>query len=312
MNTNILNIKAEFFSLILLLILFFYNSKEKEQKGYGILKAMYVFAFVSSCLTIACFYTDALKAPSLITNSLYFLYYISLFSYALFWLCYLIKCFDLANIKVLSSVEKNGLFKFFTVSFFAVLISFLPCFVFSKAYLSIGFGMCVFFLVLQLEHLHRKSVIDNLTNMPNRYGLEEEIEEQLRQYRKDKTDSFFVIACDMDDFKSINDTWGHAEGDRALKLISAVLTNVAERNNAIAFRNGGDEFVIITDKADGDEANIICDEVERELEKLHFRDDFAIKISMGVAYYDGKHSVSELLNKADGFLYDVKRKHKSI
>lgn len=49
----------------------------------------------------------------------------------------------------------------------------------------------------------------------------------------------------------INSTRGHAEDSRVLKLIFGVFTDAAERNNAISFRNGGDEFVIITDRADG-------------------------------------------------------------
>lgn len=302
MKINIFNMEAEIFSLILLWVLYFYNSKENEQKGYRFLKSMYICAFVSSCFGIAYLYAPPQTARVLLT-----LKNLSLVFLAFFWLGYFVKCFNITKLKALSAQEKKELFKFLMLSFLSLLISVM----FSEAYTLSNFGMCVFFLVLQLEHLHRKSLIDNLTKMPNRYGLEEEIEEQLRQYRKDKSDSFYVIACDMDNFKSINDTWGHAEGDRALKLISAVLSNVAENNNAIAFRNGGDEFVIITDKAQGDEAKIICDAVETELKNLHFRDDFEIKISMGVAHYDGTHSVSELLNKADGFLYDAKKKHKA-
>ena len=148
--------------------------------------------------------------------------------------------------------------------------------------------------------------------MPNRYGMAEEIELQLKQYRKDKTDSFYIISCDMDDFKSINDNWGHSEGDRALKLIAGILAKVSENNNSMAFRNGGDEFIIITDKTDDNIAQIICDSVEDELSKIHFRDDYEIKISMAYALYDGKTPVSDIINKADTLLYDVKRERKGI
>jgi hypothetical protein len=91
----------------------------------------------------------------------------------------------------------------------------------------------------------------------------------------------------MDNFKHINDTWGHLEGDRALKLIGSTLFDIAKANNSTAFRFGGDEFVIITDKSEEGLSEKICDEVKNALDNLSFRDDFAIRMSMGVALYDG-------------------------
>ncbi len=166
-------------------------------------------------------------------------------------------------------------------------------------------------LIHLLSELYNKIVTDELTKIKNRYGMDEEFEEQLIQYNKDKTDSFYIIACDMDNFKSINDDFGHDEGDRALRLISEILSRITEKNNATAFRNGGDEFIIITDKTDGNVAEKICEELGKEFEALHFRDDFKIKMSMGIALFDGKASIKELLIRADQFLYDEKRRRKS-
>ena len=168
-------------------------------------------------------------------------------------------------------------------------------------------------LLIQLLYtLYSKIVTDRLTRIKNRYGMDEELEEQLIQYRKDKSDSFYLITCDLDDFKSINDEHGgHKEGDRALTLVADILTRVTEKNNATAFRNGGDEFVIITDKSDEQNARNICGELEKEFEALHFRDDFKIKMSIGMALFDGKASVEELMARADQFLYDEKRRRKS-
>lgn len=165
-------------------------------------------------------------------------------------------------------------------------------------------------LVLFINSQYRKIIVDNLTKLPNRYGMDEEIEEQLEQYRKDKNDSFYIIACDMDNFKQINDTWGHAEGDRALKMIADVLIKVADENNSMAFRIGGDEFVIITDTCEYGLAESICKQLKNLLEAIDFRDDFDIRMSMGVALYDGGSTISELMNTADLSLYKVKRQSK--
>lgn len=126
-----------------------------------------------------------------------------------------------------------------------------------------------------------------------------------------KNDSFYVIACDMDEFKAINDKDGHDEGDRALEMVGKVLTEVADRHHAKAFREGGDEFFIITDEAEEKVAKKICEEVQTELENTFFSDKFKLKMSMGIKLYDGKVTVKELLKKADESLYDDKEARKA-
>ena len=152
--------------------------------------------------------------------------------------------------------------------------------------------------------------IDNLTKLYNRYGMDEEIREQLQQYKHDKNNSFYIIACDLDNFKYINDTWGHQEGDRALVFIATALSKVGKRFNSKVFRIGGDEFIIITDTSEETLATEIMDAIKSELDNIGFRDDFDIEMSMGVALYDGITHIDELLNNADKKLYQAKRKSK--
>jgi GGDEF domain-containing protein len=104
-------------------------------------------------------------------------------------------------------------------------------------------------VVLLVVEQNNKIKIDNLTKLYNRYGMDVELKEQLRQYRLEHEDSFYIIACDLDNFKHINDTWGHPEGDRALTLVAGVLTRVGKKFDSAVFRIGGDEFIIITDKS---------------------------------------------------------------
>ena len=144
---------------------------------------------------------------------------------------------------------------------------------------------------------------DKLTKLYNRYGMDAELKEQLRQYEREHEDSFYIIACDLDNFKHINDTWGHPEGDRALVLIAGVLSKVAKKFRSNVFRIGGDEFVIITDTSEKGLADDVTAAVKNELDNLDFRDDFDIKMSIGVALYDGVTSIDVLLNRADKKLY---------
>lgn len=172
-------------------------------------------------------------------------------------------------------------------------------------------GICVSMLILYISFQYKKILFDNLTGIQNRYGLDEEIEEQLRQYRIDKNDSFYIISCDMDNFKTINDSWGHPEGDRALKLIAGVLVKVSEKYKSTAFRVGGDEFIIITDTSESGLIEHICGELRDELDNLSFRDDFEIRMSMGTVLYDGTSLASELISQADKKLYVAKRNKNS-
>lgn len=213
--------------------------------------------------------------------------------------------------KDLISREKEERAKYLWSSVPTLLLGAAPQMLMPLGLTPMTLAISVSLLTLLVNAQYKKIVIDNLTKLPNRYGLDEEIEEQLEQYRKDKTDSFYVIACDMDNFKHINDEWGHDEGDRALKLVADILTRVADRNDAIAFRNGGDEFIIITDQADENAVDAICTEIEDALDGLHFRDDFEIEMSMGVALFDGTSTIAELMKRADKSMYAVKRERKS-
>jgi len=174
----------------------------------------------------------------------------------------------------------------------------------------IPFSLCVLLIIFKIHTLYRNMRIDNLTKLPNRYGMEDEIREQLEEYRRNKNDLFYIIACDMDRFKQINDSWGHPEGDRALELISAALDRVVQEYDSKVFRVGGDEFIIIVDTSEDALPKEICEKIKRELDVLEFRDDFDICMSMGIAKYDGSTDVAELLNNADKELYEVKRNGK--
>ncbi len=133
------------------------------------------------------------------------------------------------------------------------------------------------------------------------------IKEQLREYAREKSDSFYIVSCDLDNFKHINDTWGHPEGDMALVLVSEALLKVSKMFDAEVFRIGGDEFVIIIDTSQEELALRVTEAVKKELDNINFRDDFEIKMSIGTAFYNGEDDINELLNNADKKLYEAKK-----
>lgn len=188
--------------------------------------------------------------------------------------------------------------------------------VFTFYSLELGLNIATYLLVLinvvlVIIQQFKLVTTDNLTGLYNLYARKLEIEEQERQYERDHDDSFYVIACDLDKFKTINDTWGHQEGDRALGLVAKALTKVASNFDAKVFRVGGDEFQIIADTSDEKEAEKIEQALQKEFDEIHFREDFDIEISVGKVLYKGEEETDELLAVADSRLYAEKAKRKN-
>ena len=273
------------FSLIVIISMVVYSFKF-ERKTDRSLKILYVLLFVTVFINAVSFYTGY---ESLFLNIFYFEAIVATF---VVWWIYSGKVFI------------SGLLRYLPFLFILVEEIF-PCGIPLTCF-------CIMFLLVIITFMSQYRTIrrDNLTKLLNRYGLDEEISDQLDEYKKDKNDLFYVLVCDMDNFKHINDTWGHLEGDRALKLIADTLKKVSDKYNSPVFRIGGDEFVIIVDTATDKLPLQIRNELKIKLASLDFRDDFIIKMSIGMAKYDGKSNISELLNKADMELYEVKKASK--
>jgi diguanylate cyclase (GGDEF)-like protein/PAS domain S-box-containing protein len=149
---------------------------------------------------------------------------------------------------------------------------------------------------------------DSLTGMYNRRHLyvlaEREIGRAIR-YRHPLS----AIMLDIDDFKTINDTYGHAMGDQVLRLFSAVC-KANFRTSDILGRYGGDEFVILLPETDLDHAALTAERLRVLIENTTANGDYvAITISMGVAeiHQMVDPNVDKLLDYADQALYDAKQ-----
>lgn len=156
-----------------------------------------------------------------------------------------------------------------------------------------------------IEHLAHYDV---LTDLPNRSLFDTRIRQAL-QVAERKRAQVAVFCIDLDRFKAVNDIFGHAEGDRILRKIAAILKRCVDHDDTIA-RLGGDEFAIVQPgKRQPDAARRlarrIIDEFAAEMDTA--RDPTAVGASIGIALYpaDGK-SAEELCNNADTALYRVK------
>jgi diguanylate cyclase (GGDEF)-like protein/PAS domain S-box-containing protein len=157
------------------------------------------------------------------------------------------------------------------------------------------------------------AIIDTLTGLYNRRGFIALAEQQMKTaVRIDKKLLLFFI--DLDGLKFINDTWGHEEGDRALKRTSIILKNTFRESDVIS-RLGGDEFAaLVTDSAELPE--VILKRLQSRTDDENAASDLPYQISMsiGVADYDPSVpcSIHELMSLADQLMYNQKKGKKQM
>lgn len=150
---------------------------------------------------------------------------------------------------------------------------------------------------------------DSLTSLPNRSLLISHLQKQLARSKRDG-DKFAVLFIDLDNFKPINDTYGHEVGDNVLQEVARRLQNSTREMDTVA-RMGGDEFVVLLTsiKAIKDihnSAQKIINLLEETIEVGAI--NTSISASIGFAVYpDHAHSINELLSKSDNAMYQAKK-----
>ena len=157
--------------------------------------------------------------------------------------------------------------------------------------LTIALDMLVYYVFLLQQFTTR----DSLTNLLNRQCCYADLE-------KLKDSLTALIAIDMNGLKEINDSKGHAEGDKALKDIAMCFERAVDRRYHI-YRIGGDEFTILCTGADEKKIRLLIQRIELELAENDY------SCSIGYAMNEGGISADELYYKADEMLYENKRQY---
>jgi diguanylate cyclase (GGDEF)-like protein len=162
---------------------------------------------------------------------------------------------------------------------------------------------------LQEERLKDMAILDELTGLYNRRGFLALASQQLKQAKRAKRQALLVFA-DVNGLKRINDTHGHADGDRAL-ITAAEVFNRTFRDSDVIARIGGDEFAILALEADTDGVEAINDRLRAALDYVNRSNTrgYDISVSIGIVPFDpDQHSsVEELMAYADREMYEHKR-----
>lgn len=158
----------------------------------------------------------------------------------------------------------------------------------------------------ELRHRLRK---DELTGINNKTALRDAFK---KMEEDESSESYYLGMIDLDDFKMLNDTLGHHNGDIILAKFGEILKR--NKNNANPFRFGGDEFCILFKNQNLEAIIQKCEKIQREFEEIDIIDGTSLKLtaSFGIAQYTNKISATQLLKNADAALYKAKSEKNTI
>jgi len=155
--------------------------------------------------------------------------------------------------------------------------------------------------------LHRSSRTDPKTGLLNPTAWTEHANGILSRSHRSRQ-PVTVLFCDLDNFKSVNDTHGHLAGDRVLVAVADCFRRELRGYDGIG-RYGGEEFVVILDRLTLSQGQLIADRLRTAISALHLDHDLQITVSVGLAHHQPDHprtDLHELLTRADAALYEAK------
>ncbi len=171
--------------------------------------------------------------------------------------------------------------------------------------------LCVLLYPLRnaLNYLYalKSALYDPLTDLPNRGAFWTTMKRELGLAKRYGM-NFSLLSLDLDHFKHINDTYGHQTGDKVLKTFANLLSDCI-RNTDIAFRFGGEEFLILLGKTEAQGAVLLADRIRKTLQELtlcYENVNFNVTCSIGIATYVPGDNAESLLERADQALYRAK------
>lgn len=171
-------------------------------------------------------------------------------------------------------------------------------------------------IALENARLHgqvqRQAVTDELTGLANRRSFLARLEAEVVRSRRSGSPLGIVLA-DLDDFKRVNDTYGHAAGDTALRSFAAIVHS-GSRDVDLPVRLGGEEFAVLLPDTDLDGAAQLAERLREALESTaidYEGESISLTASFGVSSFPATANAEDLLTDADRRLYDAKRRGKN-
>lgn len=170
------------------------------------------------------------------------------------------------------------------------------------------FAMVLLIIERLMAGLQRLARRDGLTELLNRTAILAAGQQALEQARRQRR-PLAVLLCDLDHFKTVNDTWGHQAGDRVLIQVAGLVHEMLSGGGHLAGRYGGEEFLLVLVDCDGPRALAMAEELRQRISTCEIRlADHVIGIttSIGVSVADGHSHFEHMVVQADTALYRSK------
>ncbi len=164
-------------------------------------------------------------------------------------------------------------------------------------------------LELKNKYLLKQATTDTLTGLYNRQYFNEHLEHGICSAQRYNT-LVSLIIIDVDNFKQINDTYGHLTGDGVLEELSGLLKSKIRKSDILA-RWGGEEFIILIFESGVNETSLIASKIVQAVEAHNFGFNQTVTCSAGVTVYLPEESANDFIGRADKGLYEAKQTGKN-
>lgn len=161
------------------------------------------------------------------------------------------------------------------------------------------------------EQLKKMTIIDELTNIPNRRGFQQYIKEALNGETDNRKITLMML--DIDCFKFFNDNYGHLEGDKVIKAVAQRIQSIIHSASSITARFGGEEFVIAVFDLEKEESYRLADDIRKAIMDLkishgysHVSSYVTVSIGIAIGYVSHENHIEQLMGNADNALYQSK------
>ena len=198
------------------------------------------------------------------------------------------------------------------VEFFPIYFFIIPCMIgtmiqgFFFGISTIWLCVAIAFIIVYIEIQISISFIDDLSGLYNRKYMNH----YLNKLQNDKPKHVYGFLMDINDFKAINDTYGHLKGDYALIQFGKILQHSIDKDS-VAIRMGGDEFVIFAKLKSDEEALALKKQIKYNVRQFNLKskEPFHLSFSIGIAKCNGKN-IDAFLSAMDDSMYEAKNMHR--
>jgi two-component system cell cycle response regulator len=158
--------------------------------------------------------------------------------------------------------------------------------------------------------LEDKANKDFLTGLYNRYKFDDDFEREVKITKRYNL-GLSIVMFDIDNFKDVNDTYGHVIGDKVLKNIAHIVTEGIRESDS-AYRWGGEEFIILLPNSSDENAYELTERIRKTIEIFDFDKDLdRVTCSFGISAFRDGLSMKEIVSEADSALYQAKKEGKN-